>query len=496
MTPCALLERFLDGRLESDRRPEFEAHLTVCEDCRSAVDGWRSVKETYASWVDSTTRLDDDTGRRVDPPAFAASVLEAIETEGASTRTSRRSAPRAYYHAAAAAVLLGLLGSIFYFVAGNAGSIPQPSGVATPPAEPLAFSAVFISNGVKTDGLVEGGPENIIEAPEDGRILAALNGARVGLAGSGKMRVAAAGPERTEVQLLHGTTAFEVSPRRDEARFQVRAGEISVEVIGTRFSVAMDENEAVTVSVDRGVVSVFSDKWRVELEAGSSITVSHGEASPPESESASAREMETLAGLLSEDASPVAEQPPPAALTPSVGKKDVKDGVKRPVSSRRNIEKWRALIIDGKAHQAEKAIGDYLSTSPRDAEALMLLATSQKKQGRYQKAVDSYKRVLASADKRFANRAYYLAGELSYSKLKDFRGAVKLFEGYLRRTPSNAPNRPEAMLMHAESLLGVGANARAKTRLKQIIADYGRMPIANRARALLRQLRGEVETPE
>jgi putative transposase len=72
------LETFLDGWLKGDSCREFEVHLAGCEDCRAAVEHWRSVKQTYADWVERNTRSDDDNGRRMAPPVFAISDYVGI----------------------------------------------------------------------------------------------------------------------------------------------------------------------------------------------------------------------------------------------------------------------------------------------------------------------------------------------------------------------------------------------------------------------------------
>jgi TolA-binding protein len=107
--------------------------------------------------------------------------------------------------------------------------------------------------------------------------------------------------------------------------------------------------------------------------------------------------------------------------------------------------------------------------------------------GRYKEAVVSYKQIFTAADSDVANRARYLAGEISQSKLGDYTAAVSLFDAYLNNAPEGAPNRAEAKLRLAESLLRLGDRARARSVLGQIISEYGRTPIANRAREILDQ---------
>ncbi len=497
MIYCNLLETYLDGKLDHGLLCTFENHLAECEKCREAAEQWISIKQEYKLWIETVISVDNNNkDLRTDPSAFVASVLETIESD----ENSKRNTQKIYYFAAAAAVLFGIFGIIYYVSIGKLSTKTDSTTTENPAAEQLEFSTVSIENGIKTKSIVKGVPENIIEAPLNGRILASLKGDQWGLDSSGQMKVVRAESKKTEIRLFKGTAAFEISPKPKDSRFLVRAGKTSIDVIGTRFSISMDENNLVTVFVDKGIVSVFSEKWRFELKAGSSITVSQDIASPPTL--ADEQERKKLAKLLSEDLAPTtdptnnADDQTPQTITSSLDEQKRIEGVHKNSPPRRNIEKWRTLIINGDANKAEKEIGDYLFAAPNDSEVLMLLAACQKKQNKHRKALESYKRVSESGDKKFTGRAYYLAGELSFTELNDFQGAVKFFESYLKHTPANAPNRPEAGLMQAEALIKTGANARAKILLNQIVADYGRTPIANRARELLKQVSDKATTTQ
>lgn len=72
--------------------------------------------------------------------------------------------------------------------------------------------------------------------------------------------------------LERGSAVFTVPPRRDRPPFLVQAGEVRVEVVGTRFWVAR-EDARVEVGVERGVVRVSSRQGTgVELRPGDEWT--------------------------------------------------------------------------------------------------------------------------------------------------------------------------------------------------------------------------------
>ncbi len=73
-------------------------------------------------------------------------------------------------------------------------------------------------------------------------------------------------PKKPSAMVEHGAAWFEVAPRNGRARFVVRAGDATVEVIGTRFRVAR-AGEHVEVEVDRGVVGVTYHGTVVQLVA-------------------------------------------------------------------------------------------------------------------------------------------------------------------------------------------------------------------------------------
>jgi hypothetical protein len=83
--------------------------------------------------------------------------------------------------------------------------------------------------------------------------------------------------DRHTVLLENGAAWFIVGPRGDRPAFEVRAGDATVRVIGTRFRVSR-EGEDVAVQVDHGVVAVAFRGNQLELTANQSWSSPHPDA--------------------------------------------------------------------------------------------------------------------------------------------------------------------------------------------------------------------------
>jgi TolA-binding protein len=496
---CGELEAFLDGRLEGEDRLGFETHLVGCDNCREEAEAWRTVKKEYACWVDRIMSDEAAGGQKIEASRFAASLLESTAAEKPFPQTTIRGIPRRYHFSAAAAALVGLA-AVLYFMTDKRQSESNLQGTDAPPVQQPVISVTTIADGVKTNRLVPAGPDRLIEAPKNGRVLATMGQDRFGLSGLGEIRVTKITSEQTAIRLIRGGAAFSVSPRIRNARFIVTAGEVTVEVVGTRFAVAIDDTQSVTVWVQEGTVLVLAENRRIPLKEGTSITVRGGVASPPTP--AGAEEMETLTALLKEEVSGTDDRN--GEEVNSLSEREISSireprapaSPPKPLRPQKNVDAWRDLILGGEVQEAEQEIRAFLKKSPEDADSLMLLATCQKRRNQYKDAVETYKRIVVSGDESVANRARYLAAELSYSELNDLNNAVALIDDYLKYSPQSTPNRADARLMQAKALLGMGEQVRAERVLEEIVADYGRTPIANRARELLAELPGAMKPKE
>jgi len=80
--------------------------------------------------------------------------------------------------------------------------------------------------------------------------------ARMNVAPQSRCKVASLTASNTVVELQTGSVTFDVKPRPKGVTFQVKANDVMVTVVGTRFTVEIDDLGAVLVSVEHGQVSV------------------------------------------------------------------------------------------------------------------------------------------------------------------------------------------------------------------------------------------------
>jgi hypothetical protein len=88
------------------------------------------------------------------------------------------------------------------------------------------------------------------------------------------------GDRGVAVTLERGAVECSVAPDHARPPFVVHAGDVRVEVVGTRFTVARSAQDEVRVTVSRGVVKIIAhgDVWTVS--AGESWPAAHAEVSP------------------------------------------------------------------------------------------------------------------------------------------------------------------------------------------------------------------------
>lgn len=98
------------------------------------------------------------------------------------------------------------------------------------------------------------------------------DGSRIDLQQQSRLEVVERRPQVVQLQLRKGQARFDVA-KDPERVFSVKAENVTVRVIGTRFVVAIDEDSDgrhVRVAVERGVVEAAEDGERVTLRAGQS----------------------------------------------------------------------------------------------------------------------------------------------------------------------------------------------------------------------------------
>lgn len=218
-------QAFLDGRLGSEERASFEAHLATCAQCHALVGSWRTFTFAY-------------TARPVPEPRLGETqrlIRKATHTH------SRR--PLIFVTAGlVAAVLIAVLAL-------------WPSDV------PIALDGVAVTTPLlETQGTYSVGADQL------------------SLTAGSAVRVLSHTPRRVALQLDRGTLTAAVNHRRPDQSFTVSVSGFQVSVIGTRFSVSVVA-DGFSVQVDEGHVQVSGTQSRLyDVRSGEILRVMKGEA--------------------------------------------------------------------------------------------------------------------------------------------------------------------------------------------------------------------------
>jgi transmembrane sensor len=142
-----------------------------------------------------------------------------------------------------------------------------------------------------------------------------------------------------------GVVRYEVTPNR-ERRFVVHADDVQVRVIGTVFTVALDEH-VVRVAVERGKVEVAESDRVVQLGAGDALEIDRAES-------------------IDE---PIVLEDPVVELEPDASKPRDR-GPAKPVASARELEERAdAARVAGRSGEAASALTELVKRYPKDPRA-------------------------------------------------------------------------------------------------------------------------------
>lgn len=271
---------------------------------------------------------------------------------GVKDGRARRARRRAQLRVAAAACVLGALAAGAYAMLDEGGA-PAPLPLARADGE--AFERV-------------GPAERVV----------LVDRSRVETDGAGAIDVLENGGDSITLHLTRGRGRFEVTPRTGR-RWRVEAAGVSVEVVGTVFTVERGD-EGVDVAVERGVVIVrgarVPDGVR-RLQAGDALRV------PPEA--AAIAEVEPA---RAEEPAPVVEDPAPEVTAPPP---------ERP-SARALLAAADRARAEGRRDDAIEALSALVSAHPRSREAPLAAFTNARllrESGRTREAASWYRRALA-----------------------------------------------------------------------------------------------------
>jgi len=270
-------------------------------------------------------------------------------------------------------------------------------------------------------------------------------------------------PGRVVLELVRGGARFEVAhnPRRS---FRVEAGDVAIEVVGTRFVVER-EDERVRVTVERGRLRVRS------RASGASVELAEGESAWFPSQSPAPPPARAVAPVP-------APAPPPPASAP------VPAPAPAPAPAPRHPRTWGAYAQDGDFDRAYEALRREGLGAVADQPAELLLAADVARLSRHPAdAVAPLRRLVSGHphDPR-APLAAFTLGRVLLEELGQPRAAADAF-AEARALAPEGPLAEDALAREVEAWSRAGDAAQAQKRAQDYEAQY---PNGRRRRAVRR----------
>jgi transmembrane sensor len=356
---------------------------------------------------------------REDDPAAIDRVWRGVQRKRAARA---RRAPRARW----IAVIAAAAAAVFLIV------WPEPS--------PFAVDRGELS-------LAGGGAIATLDAPEpSGRDVTLSDGSHIELSSGARLEPLDNGPTRFSTLLARGRATFDVRPGGPR-RWVIECGLVSVEVLGTRFSVERRADGA-RIEVERGVVLVRGERVPdhvQRLTAGASLDVVENPPGPTP----------TLTP------SPTLAPVPTVAPTPSVA-----PPVTPPSSPAASTAGWRGLAQRGDHASAYAELGPAgIASASQGASVddLLALADVARLSGHPADAVAPLSRVVAEhADDPRAPLAAFTLGRVQLDALGNPGAAADSFARALALgLPQSLQEDAYARLVEARAKAGDGEGARA-----------------------------------
>jgi len=286
-----------------------------------------------------------------------------------------------------------------------------------------------------------GGPRGAVtasatdrEAPAQGErpSMVLLDGSRVVLSGGARAHVDVETPERVELSQASGEVRYEVTPMPSRA-FIVRAGHVSVSVLGTIFVVGRDA-DAVAVRVVRGRVRVDDGARTIVLAPGESVRIAGAATARAPSTQQPRSEAPSAAPDLG-----AGERAQPSAPHRSTGEPQA------PASP-----SFDALLAEADAararHDADagaRTLRELASRFPRDPRTpsiLFTLARIERQRGRHAEAGEAFAACHRAAPRGPLAEDALAEAAVSLRQAGRFAEARATAERYLERYPEG-PNR-------------------------------------------------------
>lgn len=239
---------------------------------------------------------------------------------------------------------------------------------------------------------------------------------------------------RVELDQARGSVSYEVVPRQGR-EFVVRAGGVTVEVLGTAFTVDREDSK-VEVQVQRGKVRVSRSQHTVVLSAGERVVLDDSTANGSPS------------SLLAASVSPPsANSAVPVESLPTAEASATGTGSGLPLSGRTAAELFRdadEARASGNVDEAIRLLTDLISNHPKDARVTLATFTIGRlhmQRGRAAQAAQSFEACGAALGGEALAEA-----ALARSAAGQGERARSLAHQYLERFPSGARAREMSRL--------------------------------------------------
>ena len=296
-----ILWSFARTELDEMQSKAARVHLEECAECRVALEDIQ-VAQSVLSALPDVPPMPEPMARRV-----GASLAEAADAQVAKTFTSWWQSlftPR-FVFAAALGLVLVTAGAwlLAQLPSGPVTEQPQqPTQLATPtpapapapaalpapqpeqlaktpsPVTPVKKLSVTVasakkSTATKSQVLAEG---STVSTQSGGSVWMKLpDGTRAGLTATSEVKLATLEEKQLTLDLEKGSLAM-VVPHREDRVLTVRAGDLEVKDLGTRFLVSREQGRTL-VAVEEGKVQVTTPTGTREVTANHAVTWSNGQ---------------------------------------------------------------------------------------------------------------------------------------------------------------------------------------------------------------------------
>lgn len=323
-------------------------------------------------------------------------------------------------------------------------------------ASAAQFEMRFATGATQRGSLSEG---QTLESGRHGHIQVDVGRSRVELDSKSRVRFDRLSPDAVRLTVVEGRIEATFNPEHSTGRtMAIETRAARVQVIGTRFSVAVDAQGDTEVIVHEGIVDVLPrNGMRQRLTAGEStqVLLDQGDATeravreaiaaelaatelpPPSDLSNGPGAVARLADDHAEDDTSKRTIPPAPAAGPVKTKRTNKELVEA------RLEQARLLLHEGKHTKARRKLHlvaqGRLGRPSNRAEAWTLIAESFTAQGQVLKAANAYARAAkVGANTTAGHNALFAMARLLERFRQDANGARASYDRYLRVAPNGA----------------------------------------------------------